>query len=419
MYQYKIEFLALTDTVAFEIKSQSKEIVEEFVEDMLLIFARVDENEKIVVESLQKNSSEIKEKIEIFTDKYKSKLPQLNGIPAYFRKLKENEQFFFLPNIKSDTIDNLKLYDYLRATEKGKSFEEIHKQTTDLFGELLKKYQIKVYGDKRISIGEPIKSKRLCRFCNNERPNISFNNKAHAISEGLGNKTLILFDECDVCNSDFSKNVEQDLIQYLALFRTIFDVKGKGGSKKFDGQNFNLKNENKVILTFNGDGERPESFSMPYKVKLQTRDPITLQNIYKSLCKYFLSVIDNEYLPAFKKTIDWINGKIQIENLPKIGEMISYHSFSMQPRIATYIRIIDDKSFPFAVGELYFTCILFVFIIPLSDRDDRNFTDKIDFENYWRTFQHYKKTKGWGFRDYSNNKPREFIINLNFEMNDK
>src|ERR1035437_3465633 len=131
MYQYKVEFLALTDKIAFEIKSKSKETVEEFIEDILLIFARVDENEKIVVESLQKNSSEIKQKIEIFTDKYKSKLPQLNGIPAYFRKLKEDEQFFFLPNIQSDPFDNLKLFDYLRATEKGKSFEEINKQTTD------------------------------------------------------------------------------------------------------------------------------------------------------------------------------------------------------------------------------------------------------------------------------------------------
>ncbi|MBA2584669.1 MAG: hypothetical protein H0V01_14950, partial [Bacteroidetes bacterium] len=284
MYKYKIKFIALSDTFAFEIKSEAKEIVEQFVEDILMIFTRVDANEKFVIESLQKNSQEVRQKMELFTDKYKKDLPQLNKISAYFRKLKANEPFFFLPGIQSENVDNLKLYDYLRATEEGKSFEEFNKQTTDLFGELMKKYQIRVYGDKRINIGEPVKSKRVCRFCNNEKPNISFDSKAHAISEGLGNKTIVLYDECDICNSDFSKAVEQDIIQYLSLFRTIYDVKGKGGSKIFDGQNFNLKKEENVLLTFNSDEERPEPFSMPYNITLQAKHPIVLQNIYKTLC---------------------------------------------------------------------------------------------------------------------------------------
>ncbi len=137
------------------------------------------------------------------------------------------------------------------------------------------------------------------------------------------------------------------------------------------------------------------------------------------MCKYFLSVIDAEHLPYFKKTIEWINGNIQIGNLPKIGEMISYHSFAIQPRIVTYIRKDEDTGLPFAVGELYFTCKLFVFIIPLSSKDNKDFTNKLDFEKYWETFQHYKKSKGWTFMNYSNNKPREFAINLNFTLNKK
>jgi hypothetical protein len=152
---------------------------------------------------------------------------------------------------------------------------------------------------------------------------------------------------------------------------------------------------------------------------LNTNYPITLQNIYKCLCKYFLSVIDNEHLPHFTKTIDWINNKIDVEKLPKIGEMISYHSFSLQPKIVTYIRKDNNKQLPFAVGEFYFTCKMFAFIIPLSSADDKNFLDEQDFQNYWQTFQHYKKSQGWNFMDYSSNKAKTFTIKLNFELSDE
>lgn len=420
MYKYTIKFLALTETIAFDISSPVKETIEEFVKELLFIFARVDEeNEKIIVESHQQNSPEIQAKIEEFTNKFKDKLPALNGVPAYFRKLKEGEHFFFLPNLKFEPLENIKLYDYLKAAAEGKDFEEVHGQTKELFEGLFQKYFMSVVGDKRISIGEPVKENRVCRFCNNKRDNVTFNNKAHAISEGLGNKTVVLYDECDACNTEFSQTIEPDIIQYLSLFRTIYDVKGKGGSKKFKGENFDLKKEETIHLTFKSDEDRPKEFSMPYSIKLETHDPITLQNIYKCLTKYFLSVIDDKYLPHFSKTIEWINGKAQLEQLPRIGEMISYHAFTAQPKLVFYIRKDADKSLPFAVGEFYFTCKIFAFIIPLTDQDDKDFTDPNDFDNYWQNFQHFKKSKGWAFMDYSNNKARKFILNLNFELRDK
>jgi hypothetical protein len=212
MYQYTIKFLALSDSITFEIKSEVELLVAKFVQDILFVFAEVEQNEKIVLDLLQKNSPEVRRKIESFNDKYKNKLPQLNKVPAFFRKLKEGEQFFFLPDL-GKTIDTIKLYDFLRAVDEGKTFDEISGQTAEIFDDLLKKYQIRVLGDKRISIGEPIKSKRVCRFCNNKKPKITFNNKAHAISEGLGNKTIVLYDECDSCNTGFSRTIEPDIIQ--------------------------------------------------------------------------------------------------------------------------------------------------------------------------------------------------------------
>ena len=64
---------------------------------------------------------------------------------------------------------------------------------------ILTNYNICEFGTKRIHIGEQNKEKRICRFCNNKSENVTFKNKAHAISEALGNKTIILNEECDNC----------------------------------------------------------------------------------------------------------------------------------------------------------------------------------------------------------------------------
>lgn len=164
MYSYKVKFITLKDTIAFEIKSDIKENVEEFVNDILLIFAKIDGNEKPVIEALQKNTTEIRKRLETFNDKYKAQLPQLNGVPAFFRKLNEGEQFFFLPNVPIDAIHTLKIHNYLRAVAENKSFEEIDKQTTDLFGEIITKYQITAFGDKENLLASQLNQNEFVDF---------------------------------------------------------------------------------------------------------------------------------------------------------------------------------------------------------------------------------------------------------------
>ena len=59
-------------------------------------------------------------------------------------------------------------------------------------------YEVRIFtGDNRLNIGEFKKSKRVCRFCGRSMPKITFMQKAHAISESLGNKGLICREECD------------------------------------------------------------------------------------------------------------------------------------------------------------------------------------------------------------------------------
>ncbi len=48
--------------------------------------------------------------------------------------------------------------------------------------------------DKKHFIGN--KKERECRYCGCKKPNTKFKQKAHAIPEFTGNKSLIAYDEC-------------------------------------------------------------------------------------------------------------------------------------------------------------------------------------------------------------------------------
>ncbi|MEX6156050.1 HNH endonuclease [Providencia hangzhouensis] len=51
----------------------------------------------------------------------------------------------------------------------------------------------------------------------------SFNKEAHAISEALGNKSIILNEECDNCNEFFDKNIERDFLLIMTLQDPIME----------------------------------------------------------------------------------------------------------------------------------------------------------------------------------------------------
>ena len=138
---------------------------------------------------------------------------------------------------------------------------------------------------------------------------------------------------------------------------------------------------------------------------------VILQDMYRCLCKYFISVIDTKILNNFNDTIEWINKKSSIKKLPAIAEAISYNHFTKEPLLYVYIRKNDDKRLPYAIGELHFTCRLTVFIIPLSKADEKDFTDNIDFNYFWEKFKHYKSVN-WGFDDFSSEVEKE----LNFSI---
>lgn len=72
---------------------------------------------------------------------------------------------------------------------------------------------------EKIMLGD--KENRVCRFCGRTKPEVQFRKDAHAVSEMLGNKTLFTAYECDTCNGDFGKGIEQDLGNWSKPMRTM------------------------------------------------------------------------------------------------------------------------------------------------------------------------------------------------------
>lgn len=72
------------------------------------------------------------------------------------------------------------------------------------------------------------KKDRICIFCGNA--NAKFTKVAHAVSETIGNKSLISHFECDECNQQFGKMFEDDLGKYMLPYKIITKTFGKSNS---------------------------------------------------------------------------------------------------------------------------------------------------------------------------------------------
>lgn len=411
MWSSKITFKSINDTLSFLLESENKELVEDFVFGLYEIFGNIETRK---IEGLQINDLKTKTKVFNLIDKFKPKLPPgINQIISYFNKLETDEYFLFLPNIELTIQYSKRLHNYLLSLKGEETFEKLNDEFENTIGKTLNNYNLRAFGGIRAFIGN--KENRKCRFCSKGEGETTFKSKAHAISEGLGNKKVFIYEECDNCNDKFSIEIEPDIISYFSIFRTFYDVKGKGGSKKIKGKNFEISKDENIVIKFQSIDSRPDVKNNPkkYNLKLELLEKVNSQDIYRCLVKFCISVIDENEVSKFCKTIDWINKELKVDNLPKIGELISYQHFTNEPKLFLYIRQNDNKKIPYMVGEFHLTCKLLTFIIPLCEEDDKDFVNKNDFEAFWNEFHHYSKVKGWVFNDYSSDKERDFTFHLN------
>ncbi len=333
MESFSIYMYSLNSTSVLKINGNGVPI-NNIVLELISIFEPIidPENFSIQINPMQKKAESLVQKASEFVNKYKSIVPQINKLNSFVENLDAGEFFFIIPGIEKLSDEQIiSIGTYLSCVNENRphGFEKMLSDQYFIFGKLLENYKLIVVNkDKKHYVGNRAKKNRICRFCG-EKGSQKFNSVAHAISEALGNKNIILHDECDTCNAYFSQSIENDIITYLSLYRTFFGIKNKRNSiPKIKGKNFEYINmgDKNLILKFYSESQS-ECSEIPTAVPLKFYDKITLQNIYKALSKYALSIIPDEYFLNFDKTVQWIRNDVFEDILPKVGIKTLYGNF--------------------------------------------------------------------------------------------
>lgn len=387
---------------------------------MYVLETEVDGN-KFIMKNPQRYTLELRERLIEFINKFKNITPSIQNLKSTFDKLEDNDWFYVLPPTQLNTKQKLEMemmLDELNGRSIGVSLEDINKY----FGCVIENYEILTFDQNRrrkIKIGKNNKNERCCRFCNKKQPEVTFNNVAHAVSEALGNKVLILNEECDECNSFFDQFVERDFIYLHDMARTVFGVKNKKNKiPKLVGQNFTLSmdEKNQIGIAIKEAEIEQVNKKLPERCTLNTGNTIKLQNIYKALCKYALSVIDSSQLSHFKETIRWLKGDLELEKLPLVATLNNYNLFAEKSELTLFLRNSNNFDVPFLVGQFRFAFYLYIFIVPMSSNDKKYFTTKDEYEKFLNCFKNIASTDGFSYVDFSQNIEKKLVFNIKFEQ---
>ncbi|MDT3401244.1 hypothetical protein [Mucilaginibacter terrae] len=315
-----------------------------------------------VLEAIQQNTPDFLSSLRDFVQANERDHPQFHEVLRFFSALTANHYFIIHKGILTDTALIHQYWDILAKRHQSEGLAYQNYAGGLLPPAIFLTYDLNIYGKQPLKIGQPIKALRVCRFCQGKQGDtnhfgkiVAFKNKAHAISEALGNKSTILLEECDACNERFSVGIELSVIQLLIPYRSFFGLDGKGGKKKLKGTDFSIQSTDEMI-SIQLEKDIPElssiSFPQPFKVDLNLREGFIPQDVYKSLCKFVLSVIPTHLCSTFSETINWINGTRIEKKLPKIAMLEDNRFFTQIPMLFTYTRKNDTDLIPYMIRRI-------------------------------------------------------------------
>lgn len=213
---------------------------------------------------------------------------------------------------------------------------------------------------------------KQCRFCNKREGETTFNDRAHAIPECLGNHQLLLSAECDSCNKFFSQNLEVHLDKYTRPFRIIGQIHGKKGVPNYQSNNQKSKIKFGEIPVF--VSPKTEGFWKLDKENKRAmvnlhREPYIPYGVYKALVKIAISTIENEEeLAAFSETIAWLMCPDHTKYL--IKPAIIFETFIPGPRptcgvaASLFRRKSSCHGEPYAIFMIAFGNIAMQLVVP-------------------------------------------------------
>ncbi|MES2279886.1 MAG: HNH endonuclease [Pseudomonadota bacterium] len=402
-----LHILALNDEFTLKIKANSDLDILAFRE-LASLFV-IDETNPRAVKRHQRSNDQFKASVDAFCVKYAKSNPLLKRWNKRISTIPNDEIFFVLGRIPSNSIERVAFEKSLDAVNGVELSTEMNESDEAAQDRLLAVYDVRLLRpDRRMKIGSEEVVLR-CRFCGKVKSSTTkFSNAAHAIPEALGNKTILLKSECDRCNKYFGDEVEPSLIDYFGIERVMLKIPGKTGIPKivfkngmvFDKEGkFNISLRISDLPTFEASGE----------IVLESNQLWIPRSFYRALCKMSISTLNPNELLGLDKTIRWVRfGGRRFTSLPKVS--INTGPGGESPAgITNYVRRSNDTRYPHVVSEFRIGRIAFVYILPFSRKDKLKFVKDEDRENYWGLFAHYNAVPGWRVTDLSSRKARPIV----------
>ena len=235
--------------------------------------------------------------------------------------------------------------------------------------------------EKYIYLGN--KESKKCRFCSKSEPEVTFNSIAHAIPEFVNNHRLISYYECDSCNSKFARTIETHMGDYMNVYHTLSQVKGKRGVPSFkkggEKSRIDYTTEGLKIDYFQDEKENvkidEKNKTLTVTATRATYIPIA---IYKCLTKMALTIMEDDELVHFEKTLNWINEEKHDESRYFMSSLQCIFSITPGPLPHDFTTCIllkrksdNLENVPYMIFILAYGNYTFQIFVPMCDLDAR------------------------------------------------
>lgn len=338
---------------------------------------------------------QILEVMQALSNKYKTRYPNIQQLPSYFKGFEDGD-YFIRQRTDVSLIDLKRAILETESRTLGLNVSKVDNIFVQNWGRLCLSYDTFSFGflTDRVYVGEKDKSKRVCRFCKSTGAE-RYNDLSHALQEGLGNRLLFAYEECDVCNNLFSNDVEMPLFRFLETNRNLSQIKGKRSTiHNQEGWNFHIHPDSvtkQPVVYVKKEHICNEEYQgkQTGRIYLYNKGSITYLGIYKALVKFAVDMIPTDRMSHFVRTGEWVHGDFESKDLPPFLYGEQYTFFFEQPVLDLFFKTEKSPVFsPYCTAVLYIFDCVFIYILPYCDIDTKV---KLSPSNIISNFEHFKK----------------------------
>lgn len=359
--------------------------------EFLCLFGKASEK-KLEIQGQQVASKALKSAVNDFTSSYASTIPKLYEVNSIINNCEDGESFFILEQ-KPDGSNNAYELDYELAKLNDPSSYAKKDESDELFGEVLKHYNLFSTHSTQHTVIRDSEVTRTCRFCSRSKSEgASFKKKAHTVPRALGNKYHKSWNECDECNGFFGANIEPDLLNFLAVQRSVTGIKGRGKANGYSSTEY----EKGRIWH---DGKNPKFASKEVKenedgslsIELGKGGSFVPANVYRAITKIALGVIPESELKFLQKTIEWVrhgSSDKEVELPPVASAIVPFNNIS-SANLMLYVRKANCEECPYIIAEFQLGVYLYVFTLPFTEYKEQVPPSFFDTYKFQSVFKHY------------------------------